>query len=33
MEEMGEEEKRLDESIQKLNGDIRRDFLDNEQMR
>lgn len=33
MEEMTEEEKRLDESIQKLNGDIRKDFLENEQMR
>ena len=29
MEEMAEEEKMLDESIQKLNGEIRKDFLEN----
>ena len=30
MEEMADEEKKLDESIEKLNGEIRRDFLENE---
>ena len=29
MEEMNEEERRLDEHIQKLNGEIRKDFLEN----
>ncbi len=33
MEEMLDEEKRLDETIKELNGQIRKEFLDNEQMR